>query len=59
MRTNIGGKEANKRRSRRQPGRQGGKGKEIAVSLLEGDGAVRSMHLPAVDAKTLRADTPS
>ena len=52
--TYVGGKEANKHRSRRQSGRQGGKGKEIAVALLERDGSVRSMHMPAVDAKTLR-----
>jgi transposase-like protein len=52
--TYIGGKEANKHKSKRTPGRQGGAGKEIAVALVERDGSVRSMHVPAVDAKTLR-----
>ena len=52
--TCIGGKEANKHKSRRTPDQQGGKGKEIAVALVERDGMVRSMHVPAVDSKTLR-----
>jgi transposase-like protein len=46
----IGGKEANKHKSKRRPGRQGGAGKEIAFSLVERDGAVRSFHVPKVDA---------
>jgi len=52
--TYIGGKEANKHKSRRTSGQQGGKGKEVAVALVERDGSVRSMHVPAVDSKTLR-----
>jgi transposase-like protein len=52
--TYIGGKEANKHAWKRTPGRQGGVGKEVAVSLVERDGAVRSFHVPKVDAQTLR-----
>lgn len=52
--TYIGGKETNKHKSKRQRGRQGGKGKEAAVALVERDGSVRSFHLPKVDARTLR-----
>ncbi len=52
--TYIGGKEANKHKSKRQPGMQGGKGKEAAIALVERDGKVRSYHVPAVDSKTLR-----
>ena len=48
--TYIGGKEANKSRSRdARPDAQGGRGKEIAVALVERDGSVCSMHMPAVD----------
>ena len=52
--TYIGGKETNKHKSKRQPGRQGGKGKEAAFSLIERDGRVRSFHLPQVNAGTLK-----
>jgi transposase-like protein len=52
--TYIGGKEGNKHAWRRQPGRQGGAGKEIAIALVEREGRVRTMHVPAVDARTLR-----
>jgi hypothetical protein len=52
--TYIGGKEANKRKSKRQPGMQGGKGKEPVIALIERDGRVRSQHMPDVSAKNLR-----
>lgn len=51
--TYIGGKEKNKHRSRRTSA-VGGAGKEIAFSLVERGGFVRSHHVPKVDAKTLR-----
>lgn len=52
--TYIGGKETNKHKSKRTKGRQGGKGKEAAFSLVEREGKVRSFHVPNVSAKTLR-----
>jgi transposase-like protein len=53
--TYIGGKEANKHKNRRRTdGARGPIGKEAAVSLVERDGAVRSFHVPRVDANTLR-----
>jgi transposase-like protein len=52
--TYIGGKETNKHKSKRQPGMQGGKGKEPVVSLLERGGRVRSEHMPEVNASNLR-----
>jgi transposase-like protein len=51
--TYIGGKEKNKHR-RRRTSAVGGAGKEIAFSLVERGGFVRSHHVPKVDAKTLR-----
>lgn len=51
--TYIGGKEKNKHRSRRTSA-VGGAGKEIAFSLVERGGRVRSHHVPKVDAATLR-----
>jgi transposase-like protein len=52
--TVIGGKERNKRKSKRNPKNIGAVGKEIAFSLVERGGKVRSYHVPAVNAKTLR-----
>jgi len=52
--TYIGGKEANKHKSKRRPGRQGGAGKAPVVALVERDGAVRSRYVVSVNAKTLR-----
>jgi transposase-like protein len=48
--TYIGGKERNKRHNLGT----GGTGKEIAFSLVERGGSVRSHHVPTVTAKTLR-----
>jgi transposase-like protein len=52
--TFIGGREKNKHAWQRTKGNIGGKGKEAVFSLVERGGAVRSHHVPAVDAKTLR-----
>jgi len=52
--TYIGGKETNKHKALRQKGTQGGKGKESVVALVERKGQVRSQHLPAVNAETLK-----
>lgn len=52
--TYIGGKETNKHKSKRQPGMQGGGGKEAAFSIVERDGRVRSFHVPKVTAKNLK-----
>jgi transposase-like protein len=49
----VGGKEANKHKSKRISGQHGGKGKEAVFSLVERDGKVRSFHLPDVTAKNL------
>ncbi len=52
--TYIGGLEKNKHRSKRTfPYAYGGKGKEPVVSLVERGGAVRSHHVPTVNAKNL------
>jgi hypothetical protein len=51
--TYIGGKEKNKHRNKRHSG-TGGVGKEIAFSLVERGGSVRSHHVPVVSNKTLR-----
>jgi transposase-like protein len=52
--TYIGGKEKNKHRNKRNMLGTGGIGKEIAFSLVERGGSVRSHHVPTVSAKTLR-----
>lgn len=52
--TYVGGKETNKHKSKRTRGRQGGKGKQAVVSLVERDGNVRSFHVASVTASTLR-----
>ncbi|MEX1108804.1 MAG: IS1595 family transposase [Dongiaceae bacterium] len=52
--TIIGGKERNKRKSKRNPKNIGAVGKEVAFSLVERGGKVRSHHVPNVSAKTLR-----
>jgi transposase-like protein len=52
--TYVGGKEANKHASKRTSGRQGGKGKQAVVALVERDGGIRSHHVASVTAKRLR-----
>ncbi len=52
--TYVGGKETNKQK--RQPGRQGGKGKEAVVALVERDGRVRGYHVANVTAENLLPD---
>lgn len=52
--TYIGGKEKNKHARVRNSKNIGGTGKEIAFSLVERDGNVRSQHITNVSAKTLR-----
>lgn len=52
--TYVGGKETNKHKSKRTPGRQGGKGKMPVVALVERDGQTRSFHVANVTAETLR-----
>ncbi len=52
--TYVGGKEKNKRLSRRKRSNIGGAGKEIVFALVERGGKVQSHHVPSVSAKTLR-----
>jgi transposase-like protein len=56
--TYVGGKEANKHKSkRRTDGARGPVGKAPVVALVERDGRVRSFHVPNVTAQTLRPST--
>lgn len=50
----VGGLEKNKHRSKRKHKGTGGVGKEAVFALVERGGRVRSHHIPAVNAKTLR-----
>lgn len=52
--TFVGGKERNKHAWKRNSANVGGAGKEPVFSLVERGGTVRSHHVPAVDARTLR-----
>ena len=52
--TYVGGLEKNKHRSKRKHVGTGGAGKEAVFALVERKGQVRSHHVPAVTAKTLR-----
>ena len=52
--TVIGGKEKNKRLSKRNPKNIGAVGKQICFSLVERGGRVRSFHVANVSGKTLR-----
>jgi len=52
--TYIGGKDKNKHKNKRPRKGRGGVSKEIVVSLVERDGAVRSFHVANVSGKTLR-----
>ena len=51
--TYVGGKEANKHRSKRIKGANGGIGKEAVFSLVERGGSVRSHHVASVSIKNL------
>lgn len=50
----VGGLEKNKHRSKREHKGTGGAGKEAVFALVERGGRVRSHHIPAVNAQTLR-----
>ncbi len=50
----IGGLEKNKHRRKRKHAGTGGQGKEAVFALVERGGSVRSIHVPIVNAKTLR-----
>jgi transposase-like protein len=50
----VGGLEKNKHRSKRKHKGTGGVGKEAVFALVERGGRVRSHHVPAINAKTLR-----
>jgi transposase-like protein len=52
--TYVGGKEANKHKSKRLNRGRGPVGKEPVVSLVERDGKVRSFHVANVSTKTLK-----
>ncbi len=50
----VGGKEANKHRSKRNRSHIGGVGKEMVFSLVERGGKVRSRHMTDISARNLR-----
>src|SRR6202158_4283067 len=52
--TYIGGKEANKHRSKRDSKKIGGMGKQIVHTLVERKGKARSNHIANISGKTLR-----
>jgi transposase-like protein len=52
--TFIGGKEANKHRSKRDSKKIGGMGKQIVHTLVERKGRARSDHIANISGKTLR-----
>ena len=52
--TYVGGKEKNKHRSKRNARHIGGVGKEMAFSLVERGGRVRSRHMENISASNLR-----
>jgi transposase-like protein len=52
--TVIGGKERNKRLSKRNPKNIGAVGKQVAFTLVERQGRARSFHVANVTGKTLR-----
>jgi transposase-like protein len=52
--TYIRGKEGNKHKWKRTPGRQGGVGKSPVVALVEREGTIHSEHVANVDSKTLK-----
>jgi|SRR4051794_33072352 len=52
--TFVGGREKNKHVSKRNKENIGGMGKEAVFSLVERGGTVRSYHVPAVNAETLK-----
>jgi transposase-like protein len=52
--TVVGGKEKNKRLSKRNPKNIGAVGKQVAFTLVERNGRARSFHVANVTGKTLR-----
>ena len=52
--TGVGGKERNKRLSKRNPKNIGMVGKQVAFTLVERNGRARSFHVANVSGKTLR-----
>jgi len=53
--TYVGGKETNKHAHKRLGGAQGGKGKQVVVSLVERGGRARSFHIANLNASNVRA----
>ena len=54
--TYVGGKEKNKHKSKRTPGRQGGVGKIAVFGMLERNGEFRAKKIPHVDGKTVKGE---